>query len=249
MVATAVLLLCPLAVRLISAMSDFAPPGKLPSFVLMPDDAARRMLDDALSRLSPVQRQVVSMRLQGVSDLDRIAIRLGLPLDTVRVSLAFAVARLRMLLSDTPLEKQRDDWLQRCHTLLAGSASPADSPASGVDGRLLEAESTKLVGNSGGADATQSARRQSLRPPLLVALALLAVIAFGIWFWRVGLDERAAATRAIENAGPQRMPALDGPEAPLTAPDFELVLLRQQHEGLLENLDFYVWLIEQEALQ
>lgn len=27
---------------------------------------------------------------------------------------------------------------------------------------------------------------------------------------------------------------------------FRLVLLRQQHDGLLEDLDFYVWLAEQE---
>ena len=50
-------------------------------------------------------------------------------------------------------------------------------------------------------------------------------------------------------SGPQRMPPPSAPEAPLTAPDFLLVLLRQQHPDLLENLEFEVWLAEQEALR
>ena len=230
-------------------MSDFISPGKPPSFVLLPEDAARRMLEDALSRLSPVQREVVSMRLRGVGDLNTIALRLGLPLDTVRVSLAYAIARLRVLLSDTPLEKQRDDWLHRCHTLLAGSASTAAFPVSEEDGRLLHVESAKGAGYAKAADNAHATRPRSLVRLLLVVLTLLAAIIIGIWFWGVGIDERTAGAHSAANTGPQRMPALDGPEAPLTAPDFELVLLRQQHEGLLENLDFYVWLIEQEALQ
>ena len=45
------------------------------------------------------------------------------------------------------------------------------------------------------------------------------------------------------------MPPPDAPEAPLTAPDFLLVLMQQQHPGVLETLDFYVWLAEQEALR
>ena len=91
------------------------------AFIRMPDDAARHQLKLALGRLSRTQRHVMLLRLRGESDLDRIAAQLQLDPATVRASLAFAHAQLRMMLSDSPQDPERNDWLLRCQALLLRS--------------------------------------------------------------------------------------------------------------------------------
>lgn len=268
---------------------------KQTSFVTLADDKARLVFDEALDRLSPVQRQVFLMRLRSESDLDRIAVRLGLSRDTARASLAYAVAQLRMALSDAPLDKQRDDWLQRCRRLLVrpvrrsivpaveielpGAEAkvapvPVESSALVVESRettpahitaspLTSSESVRpasppsrqvvLPAASASAPTSAAPSRDSRRrahgglwPRLPAALAVLVLTVVGVLAW-YGLRSDPSKSTVIDTE-PQRMPALDAPAAPLTAPDFRLVLLRQQQDGLLEDLDFYIWLSEQDAL-
>lgn len=274
---------------------------KPPSFVNLPDERARQVFDAALDRLSPVQRQVFLMRLRSGSDLDRIAVRLGLPRDSARASLAYAVAQLRMMLSDAPLDKQRNDWLQRCQQLLirparrsivpaveielpgsAAAISVDTAPALIVDSRqatslpspwadavapppaLLPSAPPPATRPSAAAPAAPAdvatavtashgharLRRPSHglwpRLPAALGLLVLAVAGFlvGYALWPSGPGPATPVP-----PGPHRVPPLNAPAAPLTASDFRLVLLRQQHPGLLEDLDFYVWLSEQDALQ
>ena len=268
---------------------------KQPSFVTLADDKARRVFDEALDRLSPVQRQVFLMRLRSESNLDRIAVRLGLSRDTARASLAYAVAQLRMALSDAPLDKQRDDWLQRCRRLLVRpvrrdivpaveiefpgaetEAAPATvesmalvvesrettpahitaaPPASSESARRVATHSLPITRPAASVAATttttlgRDSRRRAhagLWPRLPAALAVLVLTVVGVLAWH-GLRSDASKSTVIDTE-PQRVPALDAPAAPLTAPDFRLVLLRQQQDGLLEDLDFYIWLSEQDAL-
>ena len=207
------------------------------SFVSMPDEAARRMFAQALARLSPVQRQAVVLRLRGVADIDGIAARLGLSSDSVRASLAFAIAQLRMALSDAPLERERDDWLHRCRALLAVLPAPAVTPPPAAPAPAA-AQDTIPRGATG----------PGPWPRLSAALAVLVLVAAGVFAWQRWLPQRVPAPPPVE-AAPARMPPLSAPEAPLTAPDFLLVLLQQQHPGVLEDLDFYVWLAEQDALR
>lgn len=207
------------------------------SFVSMPDEAARRMFAQALARLSPVQRQAVVLRLRGVADIDGIAVRLGLSPDSVRASLAFAIAQLRMALSDAPLDRERDDWLHRCRALLVVLPAPTTQPPPTAPAPVA-AQDTAPRGGAG----------PGMRPRLSAALVLPVLVAAAIFAWQLWRPQRAPLPPPVESA-PQRMPPPDAPEAPLTAPDFLLVLLQQQHPGVLEDLDFYVWLAEQDALR
>lgn len=61
--------------------------------------------------------------------------------------------------------------------------------------------------------------------------------------------EIAAIPEPVPEAVPQDTAEMQGEQAPLTASDLELVLLQQQHPELLENLDFYLWLVEKDALR
>ena len=214
-----------------------SPPRSSSSFVSMPDEAARRLFAQALTRLSPVQRQAMLLRLRGVADIDDIAARLALSPDSVRASLAFAAVQLRMVLSDTPLDRERDEWLQRCRTLLAALPEPRATPASPAAASVVTQDRVQRAPVGSG-----------LWPRLPAALALLVLIAAGVFAWQLWRSNPAPVPSPVETE-PQRMPPPDAPEAPLTAPDFLLVLMQQQHPGVLETLDFYVWLAEQEALR
>lgn len=198
------------------------------------------MLAQALARLSPVQRQAVLLRLRGVADIDDIATRLALSPDSVRACLAFAVAQLRMALSDTPLERERDDWLHRCRALIVALPAATPPPVSAPAPVPAPAAAQQRIasGTVGG----------GLWPRLPAALALLVLIATAVFAWQLWQPKTAPAPQPVET-GPERMPPPDAPEAPLTAPDFLLVLLQQQHPGVVEDLDFYVWLAEQDALR
>lgn len=272
---------------------------KPPSFVTLPDAAARRVFDDALDRLSPVQRQVFLMRLRSESDLERIAVRLGLPRDSARASLAYAVAQLRMVLSDAPLDKQRNDWLRRCRQLLVVPArrgtvpaveielpgimaaiAPESAPPAElvVESRHTTPASWPLAGATTpppelppsvpmpveptpakpiiptdtpvAAPPRHGRHHRSsygLWPRLPAAMGVLVLVVVGFLTW-YGLGPSAPKSIAPISTEPQRMPPLDAPAAPLTASDFRLVLLRQQQQDLLEDLDFYIWLSEQDAL-
>lgn len=202
------------------------------------------MLDEALARLSPVQRQAVSMRLRGVADVDGIAAHLGLPAETVRASLAFAVAQLRMALSDAPLDRRHNDWLLRCRALHIAAARSATAPAEPPrpQASMPDAAPAPVTGRAQG-------RGYRLWPRLPVALALLVLVAGGALGWQAWKLHALRTAPPAPQAGPQRMPPPNAPEAPLTAPDFLLVLLQQQHPGLVEDLDFYIWLAEQDALR
>ena len=285
-------------------MSPSFTPKTPPSFVVLPDDKARRLLESLLGQLSPVQRQVLLTHLRGQEDPDRIAARLGLSRDTARASLAFAVARLRMVLSDAPLDKTREDWLRRCRDLLTTTmpqgrtptieidlpfvAMPADldEDARGADVDMFEeppflvVESREvpapvLVAATPAPIAPPPSRRTEtpilaaptpvapmraqvsrtrdrvaldLWPRLTALLALLVLMVGGVLAWHAWGPSAPRKDVAITTE-PQRMPPITAEAAPLTAPDFRLVLLRQQHPGLLEDLDFNVWLAEQEVLQ
>lgn len=267
------------------------------SFVTLPDDKAKRVFDEALDRLSSVQRQVFLMRLRSDTDLDRIALRLGLSRDTARASLAYAVAQLRMILSDAPMDKQRDDWLRRCRRLLVRpvrrDALPAveiDFPSLDVEPAAEHPEPVALIVESrpdtsarlpSGIETSPQPRSEPQQPPtpaapagvvippakapaaapsrprhtrghglwlrLPAALGLLVVAVTGGLAWYVFGPHRTVADDVIRTE-PQRVPALDAPAPPLTASDFRLVLLRQQQKGVLEDLDFYIWLSEQDDL-
>lgn len=196
------------------------------------------MLAQALTRLSPVQRQAMLLRLRGVADIDDIAARLALSPDSVRACLAFAAVQLRMALSDTPLERERDEWLQRCRSLLAALPEPKPAPASvPAAAPVVEPHHPRHAPVDSG-----------LWPRLPAALALLVLLAAGVFAWQLWREPSAPTPPPVE-AEPQRMPPPDAPEAPLTAPDFLLVLMQQQHPGVLEDLDFYLWLAEQEAVR
>lgn len=276
-------------------------PKTSPSFLALNEVQARNRLDVVLGQLSPVQRQMVLASLRQREAPSRIAARLGLPRDTARVSLAFAMAQLRMALSDAPLDKTREDWLERCRQLLdaarpeaakpgveiewplregtaATSAMPPESDDIGpagffvVESRLghgpppsqdhqtgpapprpdprrprpapmrTPAASSSPIPEPAG--STRRARRDGgLSPRLPAALAILVLVAVVAILWRAGLPGSQRAAPATE---PIRVPPPSAEAAPLTAPDFRLVLFRQQHEGLLEDLDFFVWLAEQE---
>jgi len=287
-------------------MSPSVTPKTPPSFVSLPDDKARRLLDTVLGQLSPVQRQILVTHLRGQEDPDRIAGRLGLSRDTTRASLTFAMAQLRMVLSDAPLDKTREDWLRRCRDLLAmtlpqgktptieielpfaATADDVDEDERGADASTTEAPAFLVVESR---DAPTPLREVATPAPIVLpepypsapvetstaavptpatpdaarvfppgdraapgvwprlrgwlALLVLGVGAILAWSaWGPGAPHRDAAI----DPGPRRVPPLNAPAAPLTAPDFRLVLLRQQHPGLLEELDFHVWLAEQEAV-
>ncbi|MCX7557641.1 hypothetical protein OS187_12575 [Xanthomonadaceae bacterium JHOS43] len=217
-------------------MSEFDPTR---SFVSLPDDLARQMLDEALVRLSPVQRQAVTMRLRGVADVDGIAERLGLPEETVRASLAFAVAQLRMALSDAPLDRRHNDWLHRCRALHTAPPDRSRAPD-----RASEAALPAPVQPGAHLQPAAGAGRQ-MRWAVVLGLLVLA----GVMVWQFRQTGSTDGAPSKVETGPQRMPPPNAPEAPLTAPDFLLVLLQQQHPGVLEDLEFHVWLAEQEALQ
>lgn len=257
------------------------------TFIRMPEDAARHQLKLALGRLSRTQRHVMLLRLRGESDLDRIATRLDLEPAAVRASLAFANAQLRMMLSDTPQDPERNDWLLRCQALLmqqppataATSEQPlpdtepvpgtsainsGPEPAVPVD-MASPAATAESSSPSTPPDTTPQPDRNTsaptertttafwLLPWLPGAMALLVLISLALLAWQVlSPPAPTATTTAVtspERSEPERMPPSTAPEAPLTAPDFSLVLLRQQHPGLLEDLDFLVWLSEQESFQ
>ena len=286
-------------------MSPPLTPKTPPSFVSLPDDKARRLLESLLGQLSPVQRQVLLTHLRGHEDTDRIAARLGLSRDTARASLAFAVARLRMVLSDAPLDKTREDWLRRCRDLLTTTVPQGRTPTIEIDLPFV-ATTADLDEDERGSDVDMPGEpaflvvesRQApvlavatpapiapqwplpspptempvpvaptpaapmparvsrprdrvaldLWPRLTALLALLVLAVGGVLAWHAWGPSAPRKDVAIAT-GPQRMPPLSAPAPPLTAPDFRLVLLRQQHSGLLEDLDFNVWLAEQEALQ
>ena len=118
--------LCPL-------MSSPVTPKTPPSFMAVPEIRARRMLNAALGQLSPLQRQLVIAHLRTGEDSVRLAARLGLARDSARASLAFAVAQLRMALSDAPLDKTRDDWLRRCRELLEAQQQARATPTHEID--------------------------------------------------------------------------------------------------------------------
>lgn len=295
-------------------MSGPVTPRTQPSFVALPDEVARRRLDEVLAQLSPVQRQILAAHLRHREEPNQIAARLGLSRDSARVSLSFALSQLRMALSDAPLDRARTDWLERSRTLLAPvpvrQATPTlelelsnwglGMPAESAPGRepsdaavahehllIVERRATRgLTSAEFPADRPPATDRASppaaamvsaavplrtparvqpeskgpvvtsghprrrtigLLPRLPAALAVLVVGVAVLLGWALwGPSKRAPA--AID-AGPRRVPALDAPAAPLTAPDFGLVLLRQQHEGVLEDLEFYLWLAEQETAQ
>lgn len=283
-------------------MSPSFTPKTPPSFVSLSDDKARRLLESLLGQLSPVQRQVFLTHLRGQEDPDRIAARLGLSRDTARASLAFVVARLRMVLSDAPLDKTREDWLRRCRDLLTTAMPQGRTPTIEIDlpvvatasdsteferGTEVEraGEPTFLVVESREVPApvlsaaapppiapppraeppvraapipVAPMRAQVSRPPARVGLdlwprlpallALLVVVVGGVLAWHAWGPSAPRKDVAVVTE-PQRMPPISAEAAPLTAPDFRLVLLRQQHPGLLEDLDFNIWLAEQEVLQ
>lgn len=281
-------------------MPSKARPEPPSSFVALADASARRVLDEALGRLSPVQRQVFLVRMRSESDPERIGARLGLSRDAARASLAFAVAQLRMALSDAPLDKGRDDWLQRCRSLLAIAAAPvATAPQEEVDlpgfgvvvdcapppappvpapepfAFVVETRSTlaehvttahdepvrvmlpgidvarpSAVSEPRPASSVAPVRRHSRtahgRPWPMLALGFLAVLAFGTWAWHARAPGSSREAAKLDQE-PLRVPPLSAPEAPLTASDFRLVLERQVHEGVLDDLDFFIWLAEQDA--
>ena len=219
-----------------------------------------------------------------------------------------------MALSDAPLDKTREDWLQRCRALLEaaravqktpthevdlpaswGSVEPVptppsppplppetdavsethflvvetrnsapealvspavDAPAPVASVRVEpERSEPERVAAPRVAPAARSAkatippptrpRRVEAAPRIWPwAVAGLVVLALAIGAWQfVSTPKEVAPPKPAQ---PQRVPALSEPAAPLTAADFQLVLLRQQHEGVLEDLDFYLWLSEQE---
>ncbi len=293
-----------------SRMSPPVTPKTPPSFLAMPELQARRLLNAALGQLSPLQRQLVITHLRTGDDAERLAARLGLARDSARASLSFAVAQLRMALSDAPLDKTREDWLQRCRALLEAARAVQKTPTHEVDlpaswgnvelvptppppteadaapeTHFLVVETRNTVPAAVVAPAVDapapvaSVRWEPERlEPERVAIPRVAPAARPakatippptrprrvepaprIWPWAVaGMVVLALAIGAWQFASspkevappkpmqPQRVPALSEPAAPLTASDFQLVLLRQQHEGVLEDLDFYLWLSEQE---
>lgn len=288
-------------------MSSPVTPKTPPSFVALPDDKARRLLETLLGQLSPVQRQILVAHLRTQEDTDRIAARLGLSRDTARASLAYAVAQLRMVLSDAPLDKTREDWLRRCRKLLATMVPQGRTPTIEIDlpfvptaadvdeddhvadvatadeqaylvvesrdipTPLLEATTPAVIAleqlrpsplaetrtTAAPTPAAPISKHVSrphdrtalgLWPRLPALLALLVLVVGGVLAWQAWAPSTPSQDVAVDT-GPRRVPALSAPAPPLTAPDFRLVLLRQQHQGLLEELDFYVWLAEQETLQ
>lgn len=229
----------------------------------MPDDDARQLLKKALGRLSVAQRQVVILRLRGESDMGRIAAGLALEPNAVRASLAFATAQLRMMLSDTPQQPEQTDWLLRCQALLAPRAravaaapTQADTMPSALITEPAPAVSASPQASSPLAAAPDTPPQRAAGAPWLLpwlpaALMLLIVITLALLAWHLWWPsaQTPAATTSPARTEPERMPPPSAPQAPLTAPDFSLVLLRQQHPGLVEELDFHVWLSEQDAFQ
>lgn len=244
------------------------------SFLQLPEDAARHRLKLALGRLSSTQRHVMLLRLRGESDLDLIAVRLKLEPAAVRASLAFANAQLRMMLSDTPQDPGQNAWLLRCQALLTPRPAPttatgthpessaarsapaelADQPQQPTDDAIPSAPSPATPDPlPPGAAAAAPAERMPPSPWLLPwlpgALALLVITSLGLLAWVISATSTPEQVAHVVPSEPERMPAPSAPEAPLTAPDFSLVLLRQTQPELLENLDFHVWLSEQESFQ
>ena len=288
----------------LSRMPPPVTPKTPPSFLAMPELQARRQLNAALGQLSPLQRQLVLTHLRTGDDAERLAARLGLARDSARASLSFAVAQLRMALSDAPLDKTREDWLQRCRTLLEAARPVQKTPThevdlpsswSTVELEPIAALKPEIVPNaaflvvetrsptpaprpeiavpvptsdprvpraSEATAATPIARPSPPARPVASApmrhrpaqtvprrwpwlAAVAAALVMAIIGWQITSSPKDVAPP--KPAQPQRVPALSEPAAPLTAADFQLVLLRQQHEGVLEDLDFYLWLSEQEA--
>lgn len=222
------------------------PPPTAPLFVSLPEAAARRRLHEALARLSPLQRQVILLRLQDDVEPGEIARRLDVAPAAVGASLAFATSQLRVQLSDRPQDRESGEWLKRCCALLRESPA-ADEAAPEPDRNVAAAARATAVAAPPAGQHRRAPVTLGLWPRLPAALALLllgAALALGWQAWR------AASRPAVTSPpGPHRMPPPTAPEAPLTAPDFMLVLMRQQHPGLLDELEFHVWLSEQEVLQ
>ncbi len=221
-----------------------------PSFLSLPDAVARRRLHEALARLSPLQRQVFLLRLQEGVESGDIARRLGVAPVAVGASLAFATSQLRMQLSDRPQDRESADWLRRCRALLREGVVADGAGASAPEAGQPAVPATRAAAAPNGS-VTSPRRRPpvtlGLWPRLPAALALLvlgAALLLGWLAWHT-----ARPSRVEMPAGPHRMPPPTAPEAPLTAPDFMLVLLRQQHPEMLDDLEFHVWLSEQEALR
>lgn len=227
-----------------------------PSFLSLPEASARRLLHEALARLSPLQRQVMLLCLQEGVDAGEIARRLGAAPAAIGASLAFATSQLRVQLSDRPQDRESTEWLKRCRVLLAkgaGGAGAAPQHGASVPVPEVPSAATAPVAAAAASPRPAASPRQrspvtlGLWPRLPAALALLVLgagLALGWQAWR------AARPPVVKVApGPQRMPPPTAPEAPLTAPDFMLVLFRQQHPEVLDDLEFHVWLSEQEALR
>lgn len=240
-------------------------PPPASTFLALPDAAAGARLQEALARLSPLQRRVVQLHLRHGLDAAGIAAQLEAAPAAVAASLAFATSQLRVQLSDPGQEGAADAWIERCRVLLGAPLDAvARSDSSPSPAAVGQAQACTQPGELGGPaqarasevdrPAPPSARPRSapvtlgLWPRLPAALALL-VLGVGLTLgWQAWRASRVPAAPAVRS-GPQRMPPPSAPEAPLTAPDFLLVLLRQQHPDLLENLEFEVWLAEQEALR
>lgn len=225
-------------------MSASDPRNPPASFLSLPDPLARQRLLQALAALEPMQRQVVGRRLCGQSDLERIAAALDCPPDNVRVLLVQGIGQLRLALSDDPADRTRNDWLKRCQSLLQAGARPSGTAA------LRDARGASPAATS----------RPALPAGTWVLATLLLGLALGLggWLWRsqpapplppVDPELAARPEPVPESAPGGAVPAADADQVPLTAPDLELVLLQQRHPGLLENLDFYLWLVEKDALR
>lgn len=223
------------------------------SFVALPDTQALDHLEVALQRLSPLQRRVILLRLRDDRDIDAIAAHLALAPDAARASLAFATAQLRMMLSDRPLDRDATQWLTRCRNLLraqaatsAAKAAPTTTTTHSTDKPAVHARRETARESL----AAQFDTRQRPTFPVLQISAVLVVLAGILLMWSVWPTTPSGTSIELPPPSePQRMPSPSAPEAPLTAPDFLLVLMRQQHPAVLEDLEFHVWLSEQENLR
>lgn len=260
-------------------MPEIRPPPNATPFVLLPEDVARLCLRDALARLSSLQRQVILLHLRDRLSVSEIAARLGVAPAAAGASLAFATSQLRVQLSERPQDSQSLEWLDRCGALLrdaapseptplaqalptaqasaappphSNSAKSLDAPAQALPQAAAGDASIQCAAASDPPSATPAPRRRApvtlgLWPRLPAALGLLVLGAALMLGWQAWEASRPVLVPV--RVGPQRMPPPTAPEAPLTAPDFMLVLLRQQSPGLLEDLEFNLWLSEQESLQ
>jgi RNA polymerase sigma-70 factor (ECF subfamily) len=68
----------------------------------------RARLADAMARLAPLDREVLSLRFEGELELSQLAFTLGVPVPTAKARLYRALARLRgRLLAQAPAEEWR----------------------------------------------------------------------------------------------------------------------------------------------